>query len=378
MTYWRDDQPFHRGPKFSKYTLDPDVNYDDYIELDEYDLKLLGVNPKLERIRKPLPTQDVNQFPDKKPQPHMVQCEHPRIMEHPVDAQQRVLNQSSAERKAYKASGKGEVKTVVHSEYRRLLISEIEFLTEYGEEDSLVLYAEAAPGSHINYLSSLFPSIRFVLFSDSEFDCQETDKIQIRKESLTEKIAEEYAGNDVLFIDNIVRADPTKYSFKETERIAKEDLEKKLKIYQILKPKWSLLNFRLPYEPGKTMFLDGKLYLPVWSRQRSSVCRLVVAKDAPMKTYDHTEYEEQLFHFNLVTRVSWYPYPSEIEIPGMDHCYDCASEIYVLESYLKKFKYPDGTTNDELYKAIVDMAIEINTASQLDEEASKEKTLSQI
>lgn len=82
-SYLRDDQPWaaaasrigedYQHPKLNKYSLHSDVNYDDYIELDEYDLALLGVNPNFERFRRPLPVQDVNQFPDKKPHPHLLQ-----------------------------------------------------------------------------------------------------------------------------------------------------------------------------------------------------------------------------------------------------------------------------------------------------------------
>jgi hypothetical protein len=43
------------------------------------------------------------------------------------------------------------------------LFSEIKFLTLYGEKDKTCIYAGAAPGTHIKYLSSLFSDIKFVL-----------------------------------------------------------------------------------------------------------------------------------------------------------------------------------------------------------------------
>lgn len=282
-------------------------------------------------------------------------------MTRPVDYEQRILNQQTAERKVYKPSTRDELKTVLHWGQRKLLMSEIEFLTEYGEDGCLVLYAGAAPGTHTNYLSKLFPTFKFVLVDPSEFICRETDKIQIRQEYFTDEVAKEYANKEVLFISDIRRADPKQQSFQEVEKLVKEDMEMQLKWHKILKPKWSMLKFRLPYMPGKTTYLDGKIYLPVWGRQRTSECRLVCSGDARMKVYDNTEYEEHLYFFNIVTRASWYPYPEEIQVPGMDHCFDCASEIYILKTYLEKFKFTDGVEESELNKAITAMAIEINT-----------------
>ena len=51
------------------------------------------------------------------------------------------------------ARRQGEVKTVDHWGQRKLLFSEIEFLTLYGHLAKTVVYAGAAPGMHISFLS---------------------------------------------------------------------------------------------------------------------------------------------------------------------------------------------------------------------------------
>ena len=44
------------------------------------------------------------------------------------------------------------------------------FLTEYGHLANTVIYAGAAPGAHIPYLSFLFPKHKFILVDPNEFN----------------------------------------------------------------------------------------------------------------------------------------------------------------------------------------------------------------
>lgn len=58
----------------------------------------------------------------------------------------------------------GEKKSVVHWGQRKLLLHEIELLTQCVslQDKALLVYAGAAPGAHITFLASLFPSVSFV------------------------------------------------------------------------------------------------------------------------------------------------------------------------------------------------------------------------
>ena len=47
-------------------------------------------------------------------------------------------------------------KTCLHWGQRKLLISEIEFLTKYSRKNDTILYIGAAPGIHINILIHLY------------------------------------------------------------------------------------------------------------------------------------------------------------------------------------------------------------------------------
>jgi hypothetical protein len=92
------------------------------------------------------------------------------------------------------------VKTVIHWGQRKLLLSEVEFLTLYGHLSSVVVYAGAAPGTHTGYLARLFPQHRFVLLDPAPFTVRETDRILCRNELFTDDVAREFAGKGVLFI----------------------------------------------------------------------------------------------------------------------------------------------------------------------------------
>lgn len=51
-----------------------------------------------------------------------------------------------------------------------------------------------------------------------------------------------------------------------------------------------------------------------------------------MKDYDNIAYEQQMFAFNRERRVYYYDHKySSKDIPGLDHCYDCAAELRILE-----------------------------------------------
>lgn len=71
--------------------------------------------------------------------------------------------------------------------------------------------------------------------------------------------------------------------------------------------------------------------------------RLVVT-DFELQKYSHTDYEDLMFHHNTITRTTYFEH--DIEAEGIDHCYDCSSEIWILSNYLQKIS---GVTDlDEL------------------------------
>jgi len=139
------------------------------------------------------------------------------------------------------------------------------------------------------------------------------------------------------FISDIRTADHRKMSDKENELRVIADQKSQKRWVEILKAKNSMLKFRLPYYPGELEYLKGIIYLPVWGPQSTTETRLVVDNNNELRTYDHTEYEEQMFHFNTVTRSMAHAH--DVKANGLDYCYDCRAEVHILSEYL--LKYPD-------------------------------------
>jgi len=103
-------------------------------------------------------------------------------------------------------------------------------------------------------------------------------------------------------------------------------------------------------------WLSGEIWLPIWAPITTTEARLLVAGSEVVE-YDNLKYEEQMFHFNTVTRVGRYDH--KVKAEGVDFCYDCRAEVCrrrcnsyaparglftcslqveVLTAYLSKFK----------------------------------------
>lgn len=247
---------------------------------------------------------------------------------------ERILG-SEAPRKRYERVPHNQ-RSVNHWGQRKLLLSEIEFLTLYGEPGCLVVYAGAAPGTHTAYLANLFPEMKFLCVDPAEFKLKSSDRIEVRRGFFTDDTVEELRARSepILFISDIRTGDPKVQNSKEVEEAVKFDQELQKNWVLKLNPKASMLKFRLPWEGGVTEYLDGQVYLPIWGRETTTETRLISVSPYKLVKYDNKKYEEQCFYFNRVTRVQYYEHPVMAE--GMDHCYDCASEDFVLQEYLTK------------------------------------------
>jgi hypothetical protein len=247
-------------------------------------------------------------------------------------------------------------KSVVHWGQRKLLISEIEFLTVVGKEDlegATVVYAGAAPGSHIVYLAKLFPTVDFVLVDPASFTVKESPKIKIIQDLFTDKLATDLAAkhSNILFISDIRReGDSAKVGAKTLDNMIKEDMDAQMSWHLKLKSKRSMLKFRLPWDKGSTTYLNGDIYLPVWGRQTTTECRLITSRENPaaMRVYSNEQYESQCFYFNRIARPSLYSHWVEAE--GIDHCYDCRAEVDILYKYLDAFGDPTASRDDIVAK----------------------------
>ncbi|RNA27762.1 hypothetical protein BpHYR1_053876 [Brachionus plicatilis] len=265
----------------------------------------------------------------------------------------RILTDEFPEKK-YVPKEKDQDRTSVHFGQRKLFLSEVEFLTnccfEIPKEKMfkkiILIYAGAAPGLHLEFLSQMFPFIKFVLIDPAKMAFEPTDKIRINQEYFTHEMAldlrEEFNSDIILFISDIRRFGPgAKLTDAEIENEILEDMQNQMDWYHILKPFRSLFKFRLPYVENRPNakhtldYLEGDIYFQIWPPNSSSETRLYVREKAKLKTYDCLKYENQLYYFNNVERVNCYEHFYDLD--GLDHCYDCRAEVFVFENYIKNF-----------------------------------------
>jgi cap2 methyltransferase len=233
-----------------------------------------------------------------------------------------------------------ELKTVMHWGQRKLLLSEIEFLTKYGVSGATVVYAGAAPGTHTGYLIELFPDLKFVLVDPAPFSARlmQAPRCLLRHELFTDALARQYAArDDVLFLCDIRSCDYMIHDNQDHEKKVLQDMQAQQRWHDIMQPMKSLLKFRLPWTPGCTPYLAGDVYLPAFGPITTTETRLV-PHGHDRVLWDHKKYEEQLFYFNTVTRVARYAHAMPVGRPGhgLDYCYDCRSEVEMLSQYLLK------------------------------------------
>ena len=250
----------------------------------------------------------------------------------------------------------GEAKTVVHWGQLKLLLSEIEFLTAHSRADDVVVYAGAAPGTHTEFLASLFPRLSFVLVDPADFHCQPTDRITVMQQLFTDELADSFVPirDRLLFVSDI-RAIDKQMSSRAVEEQVQRDMKIQQEWVQKMRPRVSMLKFRLPYEAGQTQYLDGKVYFQMFAGATSSETRLVVkapeseSEQCATVTYDHGDYEDVMFHFNTVTRVShWRNSCTRCSAAVVDRCYDCSAMVHVLRQYVMSRGGDPFSTDEEV------------------------------
>ena len=242
---------------------------------------------------------------------------------------------------------------------RKLLLTEIEFLIHHttSNRENLVVYAGAGSSLHIPYLCSLFPDHEFFLFDTSEFTFQAGSKIHIKKEKFTDKSAERFGNlpRNVLFICNV-------RTFNQNSNVDTDmmtDMDNQASWHKKMKPAASLLNFRPPRTPGKTRYFKGYLIIEPWTSHRTTECRLVVKGDAQLIDYDNMEFAGALHLFQNDKRIRFYEHNmDDFKNEGLDHCYDCQTEIFILQEYLTQIQ--KVSDDDRLLKQVGNMSAAIS------------------
>lgn len=282
--------------------------------------------------------------------PHLSQRKH--VAHYPdFTYHDRVLT-GDIPREVYKP--RTEKNTSFHWGQRKLLMSEIEFLTIYGHLADELVYVGAgskkdkrgiSPGGvHIELLSKMFPKHTFHLYDPTDFGITETDKIKLYKQYFTNEDAQDWhkikGSKNLLYISDIRTVDNSERDKNKYANGILSDMMNQWEWSKIMVPAASMVKFKLPY--GEVNFPDteypkGVNFLPIWGRPTTTETRLVYEDPEDMMQYDNFKHEEQMAYFNNNILLSYYDSPEwGCEIDGFDHCYSCRSECHIISEYIRK------------------------------------------
>lgn len=234
-----------------------------------------------------------------------------------------------------------------HCGQLKLLISEIEFLTETvpqvkANKDIVVVYAGAADGYHITFLMDLFPQVsEWHLWDPEPFASNVRRRSRDRRnnvflynELFTDqcalRIGRDSVKKQVLFISDI-RSDAY-----DDEAISR-DMRNQFNWAHDMCAVFSMVKFRLPFPdsekkgtPNKNMFIYPvcnsirlQVFAPVNSTETRAFFGYVGGNDIKLTEYDINEYEERMAWFNREVR---------------EECdYDVKATMQILQSYVQTF-----------------------------------------
>lgn len=254
----------------------------------------------------------------------------------------RKLDFTNDRRLTYRTNKDNILRLTVHHGQRKLLLTEIEFLTLHGNLSRNVVYAGAAPGIKTRFLSTLFPEHKFHLYDPNPFGIKETEHIKIYNQYFTDATAKELGdkfSGDCLFISDIRRTPDNPDDFED---YVYDDLQMQQRWIQLMNVKMSMLKFRLPFNRSEITYADGEIRYQPWAPLSSTETRLYT-DGKKQRTYKMKDYEDIMYRFNMCTRPQIFEESSEItssDIEGFDNCYDCTAEYMIIKNYLKENDQP--------------------------------------
>lgn len=265
---------------------------------------------------------------------------------------------------------------VPHVGQRKLLMTEVWFLSQYNlqniekrENPPIVIYPGAAPGTHILYLAKLFPNIEFHLYDMSNYDSNLKDNnikpknVKLHQQLFLDNESQYWEkqvknGIDVYLISDIRALTGSEDTIEKKENVVHVDNILQYKWIEEIRPVSAMIKWRVPFtfgEPFRYKYLSGEVLLQSWGGIGTSETRLIVErpknnKPYKYKTIKNTIFEEKLAAFNnTIKSIAYFNHPlrcsgfspydkyeSSINKSGlgMDHCWNCTSELLIWCFYL--------------------------------------------
>ena len=287
----------------------------------------------------------------------------------------------------------GEDKRIIGWGQRKLGLTILQFLTLFWDskmiQNPVVVYAGAATGENISFVSKLLPKVQWHLYDPVSFNIVESNDVLIYKGNdgeilphhkiiiytgdiygwFSDQVAKKWEkyqkkNKNVFFISDIRSGNHEKDNTEEFEEKVKNDMIKQSNWHKIIKPIYSQLKFRLPYDlnyktglPKETnymyQYLDGLIYKQSWVKPTSTETRLVTT-GLNEKIYDFKSYESKLFYFNREIRgkrqylnpiypIDTLESSNPVNPPELLNDWDSINEIIIWINYLKKLNKPIST-----------------------------------
>ena len=251
-----------------------------------------------------------------------------------------------------------EVVKGLHYGQRKLLLSEIEFLSSCVlagkmEKPPLIVYAGAANGSHLPFLFRLFPSVKFVLIDPAPFCkavCEAANGeggpvVELIQDVCTDELClrlnRTYCSKFTLYLVSDIRSGvPSRCSNREHTSMMIRDNAWQRDWCYALEAASAMLKFHPPYPavpvgsprydpeddtPVSIRYFRGAALFGVWAPKSSSEVRLIVegpfseSDRRPETDYDCRVFEEQCYFYNTHDRFTA----------------DVAAERLILTNYLR-------------------------------------------
>ena len=268
----------------------------------------------------------------------------------------------------YRELNLNNLRSTRHIGQRKLLLSEIEFITlmyqKYklnNKKKVILLYVGSAPGYHIPILVKLFPNLYFYLYDPEPFTIKDNTHIKIINNFFMNKDIEKFykkaLKKPLLFVSDI--RDP----FYDKEKT--DQLQNDMRLQQDwaigIKPLGAMFKFRLLFNNDFTNYLFGESYLPVWGPLETTETRLICNKDntenwTKYKLYSNKDHEQRMFYFNNCYRMNLFNH-NVFNVPGICHCFDCTSEVVIMSLYMKVLHPNIKITNKLIGNMINDNSI---------------------
>ena len=242
-------------------------------------------------------------------------------------------------------------KQSLHWGQRKLLYTEIEFLTIYYmrpdiKPNVIVVYIGSAAGFHIPLLMKMFPKVMFELYDRAPFcesltsmASQKNTNVKIHNEFFTDETAKlwnsskpEFNNVDILFISDI-RIKPLSLNIMA-------DDHSHIRWHNCIKPYMSMYKFRLIWDNDiGYMSIKGDIYFQPYAPLASTETRLIVyGKNTGYALYKTLKYEQQMSYFNISRNIHKFHSIASISTLNeylLTNNYDSTAEIYLIYQWFK-------------------------------------------